>query len=235
MKPYVVKTPKFVQRLYPKRVWAFPNAQDKVYLTFDDGPIPQVTPWVLDILKEYNAKATFFCIGDNVKKHTGLFRRIYSEGHSIGNHTFNHLNGSKTKIDTYLDNVQKAEEEMMKLEVGLPSNEHPGVKISDKSKIDKKANATALFRPPYGKISQRQASALQKKGYTIVMWDVLSADFDTSISAEKCLDNVLGAIDPGSIVVFHDSLKAWKNVKYTLPKVLEYISEKGWNCEAIEC
>ncbi|MCH9659636.1 MAG: polysaccharide deacetylase family protein [Bacteroidetes bacterium] len=206
MKAYLVKTPRFVARMFPKRIWAFPNTSKNIYLTFDDGPIPQVTPWVLDVLKEFQAKATFFCIGDNIKKHPKVFEKLIFEGHSVGNHTFHHLNGWKTSTTQYLNNVAQVQRYLPK---GL------------------------LFRPPYGKIKSSQAKELIKKGYTIVMWDVLSADFDTDISEEKCLHNVLKHIKPGSIVVFHDSIKAEKKLKYTLPKVLEYISEKGWNCCAI--
>ena len=206
MKPYLVKTPKFVQRLFPKRTWVFPYNEDKVYLTFDDGPIPQVTPWVLDLLKEYDAKATFFCIGDNINKHPNVFKRLISEGHSIGNHTFHHLNGWKTKTETYLNNVLKNEELI---------------------------NSELLFRPPFGKLTSKQSKILQKKGYKIIMWDVLSADFDSQITKEKCLENVLNNIQPGSIVVFHDSLKSEEKLRYVLPKVLEFITTQKWKCARI--
>lgn len=214
MKPYLVKTPKLVQRTFPKRVWALPNNKNTVYLTFDDGPIPEVTPWVLDELKKYNSKASFFCIGDNIEKHQAIFRRILSEGHAIGNHTFHHLNGWKTKTDKYEENVLLAQAEI--------------------EKSPKIATRELLFRPPYGKLSSAQSEALQKKGFKIIMWDVLSADFDTTISEEKCLQNVLNNIEVGSIVVFHDSVKAAKNLRYTLPKVLKHISEKGWVCEGLK-
>lgn len=231
MKPYVVKTPQFVQRLYPKRLWSFPRDNKKVFLTFDDGPIPKVTTWVLDQLISFDAKATFFCIGDNVKKHPDIFRRIISEGHTVGNHTYNHLKGTKTKTTVYLENVLKAQEEIERFGV-----ESLKLKVGswERSSVDRDVQRKSLFRPPYGKITKRQAEALQNKGYKIVMWDVLSADFDTTISEEICLENVLGALAPGSIVVFHDSLKASKNLMYTLPKVLKFISEKGWKCEAIQ-
>ena len=207
MKPYLVKTPKFVQRLFPKRVWAFSNKKNSVFLTFDDGPIPEVTPWVVNELKKYGAKATFFCIGDNIQKYPEVFQLLINQGHTIGNHTFQHLKGSKTKTEVYIQDVVRTEEV---------------IRQSDK-----------LFRPPYGKLSSKQSKNLQKKGFKIVMWDVLSADFDTSISEEKCLQNVLKNIEDGSIIVFHDSLKARKKLEYTLPKVLEFIAEKGWKCEAI--
>jgi peptidoglycan/xylan/chitin deacetylase (PgdA/CDA1 family) len=198
--------PRFIQRLYPERIWAFSHVKDSVFLTFDDGPISEVTPWVLDELKKHNAKTTFFCIGENVKKHPEIFERILSEGHSVGNHTFNHLKGINTETSKYIENTLLAE----KL-------------------IDSK-----LFRPPYGKITSKQAKTLQNKGFKIVMWDVLSYDYDGSVSEEKCLKNVINNIKPGSVVVFHDSLKAEKNLRYVLPKVLEFIGEKGLLCNSIK-
>lgn len=201
--------PRFIQRLYPERVWAFFNLKKEIFLTFDDGPIPEVTPWVLDELKKAGAKATFFCIGENIEKHPEVFKRILAEGHSVGNHTFNHLNGWKTKTDAYLENVFECEKSLA---------EH---------------NSKLLFRPPYGKITSKQSKSLQKKGYKIIMWDVLSYDFDNRISEEKCLNNVLKNMKSGSVVVFHDSLKAKKNLQYALPKVLKAISEKGFVCRAL--
>ncbi len=210
MKPYLAKTPKLVQRMFPKRIWAFPNSKNNVYLTFDDGPIPEVTPWVLDLLKEYNVKATFFCIGENIAKHSNIFQRILSEGHSVGNHTYNHLNGWLTDTSEYFNNFLLAEAEILK------SN-----------------NSIKLFRPPFGKLKAEQSEAILKKDYQIIMWDVLSYDFDRSISEEKCFQNVSKNIQPGSIIVFHDSIKAEKNLRFALPKVLDLISEKGWECKAI--
>ena len=197
--------PRIIQLLYPGRIWAFSKKEKAVYLTFDDGPIPEITPWVLDALKKHGAKATFFCIGENVQKHAEIFRRILDEGHSVGNHTFSHLNGWQTDISKYIDNTLFA----------------------------KKLIPSKLFRPPYGKITSSQARILQKKGYKIVMWTLISYDYDANISAEKCLQNVLGNIRPGSIVVFHDSLKAEKNLRYVLPRVLEFIEEKGWKSKSI--
>ncbi|MBG44327.1 MAG: polysaccharide deacetylase family protein [Aequorivita sp.] len=198
--------PRFIQRLYPERIWAFSHEKASVFLTFDDGPIPEVTPWVLDELKKHNAKATFFSIGENVKKHPEIFERILSEGHSVGNHTFNHLKGSKTETSKYIENTLLAE----------------------------KLIHSKLFRPPYGKITSKQAKILQIKGFKIVMWDVISYDYDSTVSEEKCLENVLKNIQSGSIIVFHDSLKAEKNLRYVLPKVLEIIVKKGWLCNSIQ-
>ena len=225
MKPYLVKTPKFVQRIFPERVWAFPNNNNSVYLTFDDGPIPEVTPWVLSLLKEYKAKATFFCIGNNISKHPTIFKQILAEGHSIGNHTFNHLNGWKTNTEEYIDNCVAFEEILNTPEV-LGQDD----KFNSEFRIQ---NSELLFRPPFGKMTSKQVEILQKKGYKIIMWDVLSADFDKSISKEKCLENVINNIQPGSIVVFHDSLKSEEKLKYVLPKVMDYIVAEKWKCARI--
>lgn len=222
MKPYLVQTPKFVQRMFPKRIWAFPNSEKKIYLTFDDGPIPEVTPWVLDTLQKHNAKATFFCIGDNISKHPEIFKRIISEEHAVGNHTFNHLNGRKTTLENYLENVSKAETEMAHRLSSIASKDHQKVE-----------QCTTLFRPPYGKMTSSQAKSIHQKGYQIVMWNVLSADYDTAISEEKCFKNVAKNIKPGSIVVFHDSLKAQKNMQYALPKVLELAAKNNLICAPI--
>ncbi len=220
----MVKTPKFVQRIFPKRIWAFPNTNNFVYLTFDDGPIPEVTPWVLETLKKHQAKATFFCIGDNIKKHPEIFNQIIYEGHSIGNHTFNHLNGWKTKTEEYIDNCVTFEEIL---------NQVQGDKFNSTLHSPLNTHLSTLFRPPFGKITSKQAKILQQKGYKIIMWDVLSADYDKNISKEKCLQNVLKNLESGSIVVFHDSLKAEEKLKYVLTKVLEYIKERGFICKAI--
>ncbi|MGO3181436.1 MAG: polysaccharide deacetylase family protein [Aequorivita sp.] len=206
--------PRFIQRLYPERIWAFLHKKNSIYLTFDDGPIPEVTLWVLEELKKHNAKATFFCIGNNVQKHPEVFQKVLSEGHSVGNHTFNHLKGWKTETSEYIDNTEKARDQMR----------------NDGGRM---LNDSELFRPPYGKITSKQAKIIQKKGFKIVMWDIVSYDYDINISEEKCLQNVLKNIKPGSVIVFHDSLKAQKNLRYVLPKVLEFISVKEWKCLAI--
>ena len=213
MKTYLVKTPKAIQRIFPERVWVYPKSSNAIYLTFDDGPIPIVTPWVLDELKKHDAKATFFCIGDNIRKYPEVFSRIHSDGHTVANHTFTHLNGWQTKISAYIEDVVKAQNTIAQL---LPVKNH-----------------NTFFRPPYGRLSDKQSKALQKLGYQIIMWDVISGDFDSRISEEKCLQNVLKNMQSGSVVVFHDSIKAEKRLKYTLPKVLEFISLKGWECKSI--
>ena len=208
MRLYPIKTPEFIQRLYPDYLWRFSSQEKNIYLTFDDGPTPEVTDFVLEQLKLYNAKATFFCIGKNVKKNPELFSQISKEGHSVGNHTYNHLNGWKISGNTYLSNINVAQKEIGNQE-------------------------RKLFRPPYGKIRKSQARVLQNKGYQIVMWDVLSGDWDAKLSKENCLQNILGKTTKGSIVVFHDSKKAEKKLKYVLPKVLKHFSKKGYSFKEI--
>jgi peptidoglycan/xylan/chitin deacetylase (PgdA/CDA1 family) len=202
---------KFLTRLFPKRIWTYPTQTSTVYLTFDDGPIPEVSPWVLEQLETFKAKATFFCIGDNVKKHPDVFQKVLDAGHVIGNHTFHHYNGWKTTTTSYIKDVAAC---------------------SAAFKVQHPAFA-GLFRPPYGKISSSQSAALQKQGYTIIMWSILSKDYDENVSKEACLINVLKHIKPGSIIVFHDSLKAFKNLKYVLPKVLAHCKQQGWKCESL--
>lgn len=205
MKLYTIKTPGIIQRLFSNYTWRFSSVNKYIYLTFDDGPTPEITDFVLDELAKHNAKATFFCIGKNVKCHHHIYERILEDGHAIGNHTFNHLNGFKTKNATYLENVQHAA-------AHIHSN---------------------LFRPPYGKIKSSQGRALLKDGYKIIMWNVLSGDFDTKVTPEKCLQNVLKNTSNGSIVVMHDSIKAKEKVVYSLPKILAHFSEKGFEFRAI--
>lgn len=211
MKFYWIKTNWFIKKTFSNYTWDVSNAGNTVYLTFDDGPIPEVTEWVLAELKKKGFKATFFSIGENITKYPEIFKKVISEGHSIGNHTFNHLNGWNTSTEDYIKNLARCEEEISK-----------NINQNLKSK---------LFRPPYGKIKTAQSKAIQKLGYKIIMWDVLSADFDTTISREQCLDNVLSNVKPGSIIVFHDSVKAFKNLEYVLPKTLAFLKEKKFNCD----
>lgn len=202
---YLVKTPKFIQNLFPNFVWKIPSREKVIYLTFDDGPIPEVTPWVLQTLDQFNAKATFFCVGENVFNHPEVFREVLDHGHSAGNHTYNHLNGWATDNIPYFHNVRHC------------------------------ANLvkSSLFRPPYGRLMPKQAQFLQRH-YRIIMWDVLSGDFDPKIDREQCLDNVKMKTRPGSIVVFHDSLKSFEKLQYVLPRILQHFSEKGYRFEALQ-
>ncbi len=203
---YLVKTPPIVKTIFADFVWHIDTDIKEVYLTFDDGPIPGLTPWVLDILAEYNSKATFFCVGENVKKHRSIFDRIIQEGHTIGNHTYNHLNGWNTENEVYIQNVAECDNFM----------------------------ETNLFRPPYGKMKPSQSSVI-KSEKTVVMWDVLSGDFDLSITKEKCLTNVIENYSQGSVIVFHDNIKAEEKLKYVLPSFLEHLAENGFVASNLDC
>lgn len=197
---YFIKTPQWLKRLYAKYVWHINTKEKVLYLTFDDGPHPLATPFVLGELKKYDAKGTFFCIGKNVVNHGDIYNMVINEGHSIGNHTQNHLNGWKTDNEVYLENVSEASKHI----------------------------ESQLFRPPYGRIKRAQGKHLLAQGFHIIMWDVISADFDESITPEACLENVLKKAKPGSIIVFHDSQKAFQNMKVALPGVLNHFSKKGY-------
>lgn len=215
---YLIKSPLLLKWYYPSLLWNKSRSEKVIYLTFDDGPIPNVTDFVLKTLKAFKAKATFFCIGDNIVKHPAVFERVKNDGHAIGNHTFNHLKGWKTDDDTYIKNAIQCQE----------------------------ITQTHLFRPPYGRIKKSQIKSLQlaipnfqsqsqtaNSKLQIVMWDVLSGDFDINLAPEKCYQNVIKNAGNGSIIVFHDSLKAFERLKYTLPKVLEYFSEKGFQFSSL--
>lgn len=209
--------------LYPSLLWKIPDSPGTIYLTFDDGPIPEVTPWVLSLLKDFNAKATFFCIGENIRKNPTVFIQVLSEGHSIGNHTYNHLKGWKTSTKEYVKNVLLAEEIIRKVQIsGFGKQPDPAT-----------YNRKKLFRPPYGKITPSQLKKVQRLDYKIVMWDVISMDFDNTFSAKECMKNVTKYSKDGSIIVFHDSIKAFTNLKEVLPEVLEYYGNKGFEFKAL--
>ena len=221
---YSVRPNVFLRSLYPSAIWRIPGKEKQVFLTFDDGPIPEVTPWVLSTLQEYSAKATFFCIGANIEKHPDIFRQIISEGHSIGNHTYDHLNGWKTKTKDYIENIEQCKNAISKI--------HQPLTINSARTIVQPGGHQPCFRPPYGKMKLSQYSLLATH-YSVIMWDVLSGDFDQTISEEKCLKNVLTKTRQGSIVVFHDSLKAKKNLFYVLPRFLEHFSKQGFEFRSI--
>ncbi len=202
---FLAKSPTLLKQYYSKLIWDIPNVENKIFLTFDDGPIPEVTEWVLEKLKHYQIKATFFCIGDNVKKYPLIYQRILDEGHAVGNHTQNHLKGWKTADESYLKNVDEC--------AGFVQS--------------------TLFRPPYGKIKKSQYSRINKH-YKIVMWEVLSGDFDMNTAPEKCYTNVVKNTKSGSIIVFHDSLKASKNLKHALPKAIEYLQAEGFVFDVVK-
>jgi len=216
---YLIKSPLLLKWYYPSLIWNKSRTEKVIYLTFDDGPIPNVTDFVLKTLKAFNAKATFFCIGDNIIKHPEVFKTVINDGHAIGNHTFNHLKGWKTDDETYIANTLKCQS----------------------------LTQTNLFRPPYGRIKKSQIKILESLALSsefkapnnfkpqtsssqlqIVMWDVLSGDFDTNLTPEKCYQNVIKHTENGSIIVFHDSLKAFDRLEYALPRVLKYFTNKGF-------
>ena len=188
---YLFKTPKIIKALFSSLQWD--NVEDKVLLTFDDGPTPELTTYILHELKKHDVKAVFFCVGENVKKYPTLYQQILNDGHLVGNHTMNHLNAWKTKDDEYLKNTKEASRYI-------------------------KSN---LFRPPYGKLSKRKIKLLQSKNYKIMMWSVLTGDFDAKLTKEKCLRNTLRSLKKNSIVVLHDNVKSTNNMKFVLEYLLE--------------
>lgn len=207
---YLHYSPSWVKKIFPVRMWDYPvDYPDKtIYLTFDDGPIPEVTPWVLQVLKQYNIKATFFCVGNNVQKHAHLLERIHQEGHTVGNHTYNHRNGFNTSAPQYLQDVLTTQQ---LLDTLLPYQ-------------------TPYFRPPYGRLTFSQAKHIAKT-HKIVMWSVLSGDFDLKLSGKKVLQKTLQYTKPNSIIVFHDSLKAFPRLEYALPRYIEQCLKSGYSFE----
>lgn len=203
---YLRKTPALLRWSYPRRLWRMPPSEDhpRIYLSFDDGPIPEVTPWVLDQLAAYQAKASFFCIGENIDKHPEIFTRLQASPHRVANHGYHHLNGWRSSLPDYIADVERCAQ---KVERGL-------------------------FRPPYGKLRHRQGKALRRLGHQIVMWDVLSGDWDAKNSPAQVFDNLRGARD-GSIIVFHDSLKAWPRLQVVLPQALAHFQAQGYRFEAL--
>jgi peptidoglycan/xylan/chitin deacetylase (PgdA/CDA1 family) len=205
---YLIKTPFWLRAIYPKCTWKIPVQEKVIYISFDDGPDPDATPFVLEQLAKFNAKASFFCIGNNVLKHPNIYESILQQGHAVGNHTYDHLNGWKTETHTYLENIKDAA-----------------------TLID-----SPLFRPPYGRIKKAQIRALKNAKdmpNQIIMWDVLSGDFDLQLTGADCARNVIENTVPGSIIVFHDSQKAWDRMSIALPLVLAHFSNLGYQMKAI--
>jgi peptidoglycan-N-acetylglucosamine deacetylase len=200
----IEQLPLFIRRIYGKVLWRKDSNKKVIYLTFDDGPIPEVTPWVLDVLDQYEVKATFFCVGENVWRHPDLYQEILRRGHRTGNHTYNHLRGFLTKTDQYLENIEKA------------------AKYIDSD----------LFRPPHGDLWRKQYLALNKK-YQIVQWDLITRDYNKKLHGEQVLNIVKQHARNGSIIVFHDSLKAEQNMKYALPRSLAYLKSEGFSFEVL--
>ena len=201
---FVEQPPLLYRMLFPECVWRIQKKKKCVYLTFDDGPIPEVTPWVLDTLDRYGVKATFFMVGDNVRRHPELLEEVLRRGHSVGNHTMNHMQGRIVTTETYLENIEKANELIH----------------------------TNLFRPPHGRMRFSQSKAV-RANYSVIMYDVVTRDYAGNIDGEGVLANVKRFARKGSIIVFHDSLKAEKNMKYALPKAIEWLLENGYELEKI--
>ncbi len=194
-----VQTPRFLHKLFPELIWKEQVTSKEIYLTFDDGPHPNITPKILNILAQYDAKACFFCVGENVQRYPETFQRVQAAGHQVGNHTFNHLQGWKVPDDVYLENIEKCNDLVH----------------------------SRFFRPPHGKIRRSQIKRL-KENYNIVMWTMITHDYDGSYDSEVCLKKAIQKTRPGDVVVFHDSVKAEKNVLYVLPKFLEHFSKLGY-------
>lgn len=197
---YFYKTPSIVKKIFPDLTWDIPTQDKSIYLTFDDGPVESITDWVLSVLKDYGVKATFFCIGKNVVQNPKLYEKILEANHKVGNHTYNHIKGWNATNKTYYEDVEKC-----------------------RQLVD-----SQIFRPPYGKILFSQSKALIAKGYEIIMWDVMSGDFDTNTTPQQCLANVIKHTQSGSIIVFHDSLKAANNMKFAMPLFIEYFLNEGF-------
>ena len=208
---YFHRTPVLLPLLYPSLVWHKDREQKSIFLTFDDGPVPEVTAFALRSLATYKALATFFCVGENIARYPDIFKKIISGGHSIGNHTHNHLNGWKTQDDTYLANVNQCFQ-AIKEHTAQPTPK--------------------FFRPPYGRITRKQINEVRGQ-YNIIMWDVLSGDFDQNLAKEKCLANTIKHTRKGSIVIFHDSYKAYRNLQYVLPRYLDHFATKGYLFKAL--
>ena len=238
--------------LYPKALWRMDAAEHSVYLTFDDGPIPESTPFILDTLKEHGVKATFFVVGENVKRYPDLFRRIISEGHSIGNHTYNHMGSLKHYVRTYLSNIETADAVMQTAANVGGSEEVKGLKESEDSNVQCSARPQGtllqsgatkrmfnvqcpkpLFRPPHGWMWFSAYHLLMKKGYTIVMWDLVTRDYSRNLNAFDVFRNVVYYTRNGSIITFHDSLKSIQKLKYALPASIRYLKEQGYELKTL--
>ena len=216
---FIEQPPEFFRKLYPGAVWRMDPNEKAVYLTFDDGPIPEVTPWVLDLLDKHNIKATFFMVGDNIRKHPDEFRMVVERGHRIGNHTFNHIRGFEYTAKNYLGNTEQAK---IFMEMGGDINCNV-----------EKVLYPLLFRPPHGHMFANQYLTL-KRTYKIVMWDLVTRDYSKKLRGPQVLANVMRYARNGSIITFHDSLKAEKNMKYALPRAIEWLLEQGYEFKVFD-
>lgn len=202
---FIEQPPQFIRQLYPRACWRMSASERVVYLTFDDGPIPEVTPWVLDVLDKYNVKATFFMVGDNACKHSKEFKMVIERGHRIGNHTHNHLRGLEVRTEHYIDNIEKAAAHL----------------------------ETDLFRPPHGFMRFKQYRALCDH-YRIIMWDLVTRDYNPKLTGEQILEKVKRYVRPGSIITFHDSLRSINNLHYALPRAIEWLLAEGYSFKVFD-
>lgn len=209
---HIYKFPSFIKRLAKNLVWDIPTGKKEIYLTFDDGPVPGLTEYVLKELRKYDAKATFFCVGDNISKYPEICKKIVEQGHLIGNHTFNHLKGWSTKNHEYFMNIDQCRDEIQK---------------------HQKTQGKPLFRPPYGQISKKQIKSIKDR-YHIIMWDVLTYDYEKTLAPPRRLEKIIDKTGPGTITVFHDNIKGEKNLKFLLPKYLDHFKKQGYQFKKIE-
>lgn len=201
--------PSWLPKLFKNYTWKINTTEPIIYLTFDDGPDPKPTRFVLDTLLQYHAKATFFCVGENIQKHRKIAQEIINQGHVLANHTMNHLKGWQTSHDDYVKNTNKCQETL------------------------EEYSTSSLFRPPYGRITKRQTKSLKEAGYEIIMWDLISYDYDDKININQALKQLIRNSKPGSIVVFHDSSKALKQLKIMLPKYMHALNNQGFSFKSI--
>ncbi|MBR2184469.1 MAG: polysaccharide deacetylase family protein [Prevotella sp.] len=223
---FIEQPSKWMKWLYPKALWRMDAAEHSVYLTFDDGPIPESTPFILDTLKEHGVKATFFVVGENVKRYPDLFRRIISEGHSIGNHTYNHMGSLRHYVKTYLSNIETADA-VMQTAANVGGSENSSL-FTRHSSLEK-----PLFRPPHGWMWLSAYHMLMKRGYTIVMWDLVTRDYSRNLNAFDVFRNVVYYTRNGSIITFHDSLKSIQKLKYALPASIRFLKEQGYELKTL--
>ena len=196
--------PSWFKKLFPSLTWEVPGDDNTVYLTFDDGPHPEITPWVLEQLKQHKMQATFFCVGDNARKFPDTIDQIKQEGHQLGNHTMHHIKGWNTSTEDYIKDIEACQQYV----------------------------SSDLFRPPYGRITREQIQQLKQK-FRIIMWSILSCDFDKKLNQEKALRGLKDKTRKGSIIVFHDSVKAEDNLRFLLPKYLQFLNHKGYTCKIL--
>jgi peptidoglycan/xylan/chitin deacetylase (PgdA/CDA1 family) len=206
------KTPGLIKKIFSNLVWDVPTNSNEIFLTFDDGPIPKLTSYVLEVLHDFDALATFFCVGDNISKNPDILEQILAKNHLVGNHTHNHLKGWSTSTSRFVSNAGKCQEQISKYQGNT---------------------ARPVFRPPHGQITFNQVKAL-KANYNIVMWDILAYDYDTAHSPLKSLDRIISKTKPGSIVVFHDNYKAEEKLKFILPTYLKYFKERGFSFKKLD-